>query len=147
MKVILKKDIDKLGSFGDKVEVSGGYARNYLFPKELAWPASANYEKKVGELRKRLRDKDEKEKSEALELAKKIEETSLTIEVDSGEDDKLFGSVTSMDITKKLNDSGFDIDKKIIELDQPIKKLGVYKVPVKLHPEVEASCKIWVVKK
>ena len=147
MKVILKQDIEKLGSFGEKVDVSGGYARNFLFPRDLAWPADSKYEKQISELSRKIEEKSKKQKEAALEIAGKIEETSLTIEMEAGEDDKLFGSVTSMDVAGKLGEAGFDLDKKDIKLDQPIKKLGVYKVAVKLHPEVEAYCKLWVVKK
>ena len=147
MKVILKKDIDKLGKLGDTLEVAGGYARNYLLPRDLAWPAEAKYEKKIADLKKRRDEALQKLKEAALETSKAIENLSITIEVEVGEEEKLFGSVTSMDIEKKLADAGVKIDRKNIILEEPIKKLGVYKVGIKLHPEVEASCKIWVVKK
>lgn len=147
MKVILKQDIKKLGKLGDTIEVAGGYARNYLLPRDLAWPAEAKYEKRITELRAR-REAELAQLKEAAEAVKeKIEALSVTIEVEVGEEDKLFGSVTSMDIEKKIADAGIEVDKKDIVLEEPIKKLGVYKVAVKLHPEVEAVCKVWVVKK
>jgi len=147
MKVILKQDMDKLGKFGDTVEVSAGYARNYLIPKGLVWPNEEKYSSKIDALKSKMESDREKEKEAALEKAKAIEKASVTVEVEAGEDDKLFGSVTNMDVAEKLKAAEIDVDKKDIDISEPIKKLGVYKVDVKLHPEVKASCKVWVVKK
>ncbi len=147
MKVILKKDIDKLGSFGERVEVAPGYARNYLFPGGYAWPDEPRYANRVEGLRRQIEEKMEREKESALETAARIQETSLTVEMEAGEEDRLFGTVTEMDVAVKLQEAGFDIDRKNIEIEEPIKKLGVYKASVRLHPEVEAACKVWVVKK
>lgn len=146
MKVILKEDVEKLGKFGDIINVSDGYARNYLIPKNHAWPYDKKYLKVIDSLRSKIETQKSKEKAEALEKAKKIEETSVTIQVEVGQDEKLFGSVTNIDIAEKLKESGIDIDKKDIQIEEPIKKLGVFKVGIKLHPEVEASCKVWIVK-
>ena len=147
MKIILREDISKLGKFGETLEVSEGYARNYLLPKELAWPYEEKYFVQVENLRKKMAGEQARIKTQAEELAAKINQASVTIEVEAGEEEKLFGSVTSIDIADKLAEAGIKIDKKIIEISEPIKKLGVYKISVKLHPEVEAVCKVWVVKK
>jgi large subunit ribosomal protein L9 len=146
MKIILKEDVEKLGKFGEIVNVSNGYARNYLIPKNQAWPYEKKYLKVIDSLRSKIETQKGKEKDEALEKAKKIEETSVTIQVEVGQDEKLFGSVTNIDIAEKLKESGIDVDKKNIQIEEPIKKLGVFKVGVKLHSEVEASCKVWIVK-
>lgn len=147
MKVILKDNIDRLGKLGDDVEVTDGYARNYLIPRGLVWPYEEKYLKRVENLKNRIKAEKIRQKTEADEKAKKIEETSITIEVEVGEDDKLFGSVTNIDITDKLKEAGIEVDKKNIRIQEPIKKLGVYKVMIKMHPEVETTCKVWVVKK
>lgn len=146
MEIILKKDIEKLGKFGDVIEVSDGYARNYLFPRDLVWPAEGKYLEKIKQLEKSREARVIKEKNEAQELAREIDKISVTVKKKVGEHEKLFGSVTAMDINKKLEMAGVNIDKKDIELPDPIKKLGVYKVDINLHPEVTAKCKVWVVK-
>ncbi len=147
MKVILKEEIKKLGGFGEIVDVKDGYARNYLLPKGLVWKDSEGSRAKVEELQRTLKIEKEKEKEAASELAEKLKDISVTIEVEVGKDDKLFGSVTNIDIAQKLKEEGVDIDKKLIVIEEPIKKLGVYKVDVNLHPEVDAACKVWVVGK
>ncbi|MGM0441046.1 MAG: 50S ribosomal protein L9 [Elusimicrobiota bacterium] len=147
MKVILKKDIEKLGEFGDTVEVKDGYARNYLLPKGFVWPDKDKYRQRVEGLKAKLEAQKEKEIALAKEKAERISDTSVTVEVEVGEDEKLYGSVTNIDIANKLNQEDLDVDKKNIKIDEPIKKLGVYKVTVKVHPEVKATCKVWVVKK
>ncbi len=147
MKVILKKDIEKLGSFGEIVDVKDGYARNYLLPKGFVWPAEDKYRKRVESLKAKIETQKAKEFEQAKEKADRIEDTSVTIEVEVGEDEKLYGSVTNIDIAGKLNREDLDVDKRNIKIDEPIRKLGVYKVKVKVHPKVEATCKVWVVKK
>jgi large subunit ribosomal protein L9 len=147
MKVILKEDIDKLGEFGAVVNVSDGYARNYLIPKQLVWPYDKKYEKMVEELKCKKEAKQVKDVEEAKKKAVEIEGTSVTIQVDVGEEDKLFGTVTNIDIAEKLKEQGIDIDRKDIKIDEAIKQLGVFKVAIKLHAEVAAECKVWVVKK
>ncbi|MBN2407316.1 MAG: 50S ribosomal protein L9 [Elusimicrobia bacterium] len=147
MKLILRKDIEKLGKFGETVNVSNGYARNYLLPRDLAWPFEDKYVNMIGDLRNKMESEKAKAREHAGETAKKIEDISITVEVEVGEEDKLFGSVTNIDIREKLEENGIKVDKKDIQIEEPIKKLGVYKVTVNLHPEVKATCKLWVVKK
>ena len=147
MKIILKKEIKKLGEIGDTVNVSDGYARNYLIPTGAAWPAEEKYWKRIESLRDKVKSTELKKKEKALELAEKIETLSLTVEAEVGEEDRLFGTVTNSDISEKLKEAGVEVDKKNIKIDDPIKKLGVYKVAVSLHQNVEATCKVWVVRK
>jgi large subunit ribosomal protein L9 len=147
MKIILLDDVEKLGKLGDVVEVKKGYARNFLFPRNLAIEA-ADKNLKVLEARKRKREQQfAKEKVQTEELANKIASISCTIPMAAGEEDKLFGSVTTENIVEAFRSEGIDIDKKKIHLVEPIKKLGVYQVEIKLHPEITATTKVWVVKK
>ena len=147
MKVILREEVQKLGASGDVVEVKDGYGRNFLLPRGLALVATETNLKRI-ETEKRLKvDMEEKELESAKAKALKLSSSSLTIQVTVGEDEKLFGSVTSMDIAKVLLQEEIEIDRHDILLDEPIKKLGVYHVQVRLHPEVMATVKVWVVKK
>lgn len=146
MKVILREDVKRLGKPGDVVEVRDGYARNFLIPRNLAVRADAGRLRQLEHERKVLRDKKEKVLKEARALADEIAKTSCTISVQVGEEDKLFGSVTAMDIVDALKKEGVEVDKKSIQLEEPIKSLGVFSVPVKVMPDVEAKLKVWVVK-
>ena len=146
MKVVLKQDIDKLGIAGDIVEVADGYGRNYLLPRGLAIKATAGAEKAAEQIKKTKGRKTQEEKTSLEELAKKLSELSLTIPVQVGEDEKMYGSVTSIDIANMLKQEGIEIDKKKIILKEPIKKLGIFNIQIKLHPEVTAEVKAWVVK-
>lgn len=147
MKVILLKDMEKLGDFGDEIEVKTGYANNYLIPKKFA-VESTKGAVRILESKKREKDRREQQLKEELEeTARKIEATSCTISMDVGEEDKLFGSVTSDMIAESLIAEGVEIDKRKIALEEPIKALGVYNIEVRLHPEVKAQVRIWVVKK
>lgn len=146
MKIILRQDYEKLGSAGDVVEVKAGFARNYLIPKKIAYPALPNYLKMMQEERRQKQQRQLKEKKVAEALAQKLAKVSLTISVSVGEEDRIFGSVTTQDIAEALKNQGFDIDRKKIMLEEPIKALGIYSVPLKLHSEVEAKVKVWVVK-
>lgn len=146
MKVILTQDIPSLGKKTEAVEVKPGYARNYLIPQGKALPANENSMK---QLQIKIRKEElhlSKKKQEAEELAKKLNQVSCTATVQAGEDEKLYGSVSIPDIVKLLGDQGVDIDKNKIILEEPIKALGVYNIPIKLHPEVEATIKLWVVR-
>ncbi len=146
MKVILREDVQKLGKAGDVIEVKDGYARNYLIARNLAVRADAGQLRQLDHERKLLRDKKEKTLKGAKELADKINKASCTIAVQVGEEDKIFGSVTTMDIAKSLSKEGIEVDKKLIEMEEAIKSLGVFTVSVKVNPDVEAKLKVWVVK-
>ncbi|RMF66130.1 MAG: 50S ribosomal protein L9 [Calditrichaeota bacterium] len=146
MKVILQKDYENLGKVGDVVEVKNGFARNYLIPKKFALQATPQNLKVIEQQRKHKEIQASKEKRAAEELAEKLSTVSLTATVAVGEEDKVFGAVTSHNIAELLKAQGYEIDRRKIQLDEPIKALGVYEVPIKLHSEVEAKIKIWVVK-
>ena len=146
MKILLKVDVDSLGQAGDVIEVKEGYARNFLLPKKKAIEATPENMRLVERENLHLQKKASKAEKQAENLAQKIEALSCTISMKAGEADKLFGSVTSMDIEKCLKEEGLEIDRKKILLKVPIKSLGVYTVSIKLHPEVMANMKVWVVK-
>lgn len=146
MDVILMKGVDKLGEMGDTVSVARGYARNYLIPQGMAVLATEGHRKLVAEHMKLETKRDDLRKAGAEELAAKLGELSCTITVQAGEDDKLFGSVGARDIADALKTETNEFETKQIVLDEAIKQLGVYTVPVKLHPEVEVAAKVWVVK-
>ncbi len=146
MKVILKDEVPSLGGVGDVVQVADGYARNYLVPKGLAVKATRGNLKTLGAQRQAWLKKQQRIKEVAVSLKGKLESLSLNFSRKAGEDEKLFGSVTSIDIETALKEKGFDLDRRKINLTEPIKALGVFTVPVKLHPEVSADLKIWVVK-
>ena len=147
MKVILKDDITNLGKCGEIVKVKDGYGRNYLNPRNLAVVATRGNPKSIGEitLQKSLRDK--KRRREAEQLKDALEKISCTAEVQVGEEDRVFGSVTSQNIADLLAPQGFIVDRRNINLEEPIKALGVYTVPIKVERDVVANLKVWVVKK
>ncbi len=147
MEVILKEDVSKIGKAGDKVEVKDGYARNYLIPKGLALGVTAANEKVIQIQREKNIRKEEEVKAGAEAIAKKLEEISCTIAMNVGEDDKLFGAVTTADVAATLSAEGVVIDKKDIVFEDEMPKLGIYYFKVKLHPEVTQRVKLWVVKK
>lgn len=146
MKIVLVSDVKDLGAQGDIVEVKAGYARNYLIPRKIALPATESNLHVATERRKQMVITDEKEKRAAQELATRLAKVSITVSVQAGEDEKLFGSVTSREIGKLLEEQGFTVDRKKILLEDPIKSLGVFNVPIRLHNEVEAMVKVWVVR-
>jgi len=147
MKVILRQDFESLGKFGEVVNVKNGYARNFLIPHKIVMPMTKGNLKILEEEKKREQSKKDKDKKTATELAEKLEKVSITAQVTVGEEDKVFGSVTAQTIAGLLSEKGFEIDKKAIMLDEPIKALGIYTIGIKLHSEVEAKVKVWVVKK
>ena len=147
MKIILRDDQEKLGKRGEVVEVASGYARNFLLPRGLAFKATPKNMKLFEEEKRVEAAHKRKEEKEVKELSKKLSEISCTIAVQTGEDEKLYGSVTSLDIAEALAREGFEIDKRKVILDEPIKTLGIYHIPVKLHADVTAEAKVWVVKK
>jgi large subunit ribosomal protein L9 len=146
MKVILRKEHEKLGAIGDVVEVKDGYARNYLFPRKFAYPATEGAMAALEEEKKQAERRQHKELKGSEKLAADLEKVSITIQMKVGEDEKLFGSVTAQMIADALKEQGFSIDKRIIELDEPIKALGIYNVNVKLHQNVTGKVKVWVVR-
>lgn len=145
MKVILKEDVKNLGHMGEVVNVSDGYARNFLFPKNFAVEANTKNIKEFEHNKKVIFEKAAKIKESYKSVADKLSSLSLTIKAKTGEDDKLFGSVTNMNIAEALASEGYDIDKKKIIMDEPIKRLGEYSVTIKLHPELSAEVKVQVV--
>jgi len=146
MKIILRLDHEKLGGAGTIINVKPGFARNFLIPQGMAMVASNANLKRFENEKLQLGWKQEKEKRDAQDLAKILENISCTITVQVGEEDKLFGSVTSQHIAESLEEQGYKIDKRKIILEEPIKSLGIYSVPIKLHSDVEAKIKVWVVK-
>lgn len=144
MEVILREDVPQLGHRGDLVKVKPGYARNYLIPRKLAMPATAGARKQVTDMKAANARKDAREKSGAESLAAQLGELTLTISAKAGEQDQLFGSVTTMDIAAALEAKGFNIDRRTIELEEPIKTIGEYSVPVRLHHDVTAAVKVAV---
>jgi len=147
MKVILLEDIDRLGKMGEIVAVKEGYARNFLIPKNKAKPATPGNLKMLQALNKKKAAEEAKILEAAKAVADKISRLSLTIGAQAGEEEKLFGSVSNEMIAEALAEEGINIDKREIVLDEPIKKLGVYQVTVKVHPEVKANLRVWVIKK
>jgi large subunit ribosomal protein L9 len=145
MKIILTKDVDALGMTGQIFDVARGYARNYLIPQGFALEATAQNLKRMEGERQKVEDRMLKAKEEAERARDRIAEVVLTIPQKVGEEDKLYGSVTTMDIAAHLEKQGISIDRRKIHLDKPIKALGEFDVPVRLHPEVTAAVKVVVV--
>jgi large subunit ribosomal protein L9 len=146
MKVILRKDQEKLGLVGAVVDVRDGYARNFLIPQGIAYPASEGSVRALDEEKKQAQRRETKQLKSSQTLATEIEKLSLTIKVKVGEDEKLFGSVTSQDIADAVKEKGIELDKRIIEIPEPIKTLGIYTLDVKIHPKVTGKLKVWVVR-
>ena len=146
MEVILLSDVEKLGNAGDVVAVKEGYARNYLVPQKKAILCTKGNRKMIEEQKRLVALRKGKEKERFMQLAEKISSISCTISAQAGEEDKLYGAVTNADIQKALTTEGIELDKRKIQLEEPIKKLGIYTVEIELHPEVKASLKVWVVK-
>jgi len=145
MKVILRKEHDKLGQIGTITDVKDGYARNYLIPRGIAYPATDGSMRALDEEKKQAERRSNKEMKESEKLAVNLDKVSLTVKMKVGEDEKLFGSVTSQMISDALKEQGFTIDKRVIDLEEPIKALGIYTVNVKLHQSVIGKVKVWVV--
>jgi large subunit ribosomal protein L9 len=148
IKLILRQDINKLGDAGDVVAVRAGYARNYLLPQGLAYAATAANMRQLEEERKRAEVRARRDYLEAKRRAAQLEAVSLTFHANAGEESKLFGSITAADIAGRLNEQSldFEVDRRWIELEEPIKALGVYNVPVRLHTDVKPEVKVWVIK-
>jgi len=146
MQIVLKEDIERLGRRGEVVKVADGYARNYLLPLGKALPATPGNLKVIDREKRRYVARLVKEKGDNETLARRIQALSLTLVRKVGESDVLYGSVTSSDIAEGLEKEGIVVDKRRIQLVDPIKSLGIYQVPIRLHPEVTAEAKVWVVK-
>jgi large subunit ribosomal protein L9 len=146
MEVILKEDVNKLGSRGDVVKVAEGYGRNYLLPRKLAIVANESNKAVIAQMKAAAVRRSAKEKSQAEELAKQFEGLSVTFERRSGEHDQLFGSVTSGDIAEGVAKKGLNLDRRQIQLHDPLKTLGEFTVPVKLHKDVTAHLKVVIEK-
>jgi len=146
MRVVLREDIDKLGRRGEVREVAAGYARNFLLPKGKALQATEGNMKRVEQERRRYAVQVAKDKEDAAAVARRIAGVSCTIVRKVGENDQLYGSVTASDIAEHLAKDGIEIDKRRILLEEPIKALGIYTVPVRLHADVQGEVRVWVVK-
>jgi len=144
MKIILQEDVKNLGRRGDEVSVANGYGRNFLIPRKLAVLATENNLKQLNHHKKILMDRNKKELKGAQDFAAKLSQIHCAIRRKAGEEGKLFGSVTSQDIAEHLKENGIEIDKRKIVLDEPLKSLGSFMVPVKLHPEVALELKVTV---
>ena len=145
VEMILMQDVKELGVAGQVVKVANGYARNYLLPNKLAAPVTEGTRRQLAKLQVQREAEKKAATEKARDLAAAIQKGSYTITVKVGEGEKMFGSVTSGDILKVLAAQGFELDKHAVELEEPIKELGVFEVKVKVHPEVEALIKVWVV--
>ena len=147
MEVILNKDVADIGKAGSIVQVKEGFARNFLFPRDLAKPATSG-SLKILEQEKQIKSaQSAKLKEESIGLQKRLNSLSLTIPALTQGEEKLYGSISAHDISEALKNEGFSIDKSNIDLVEPIKSLGIYEIQVKLHPEVTAKLKLWIVRK
>ncbi|MBF0336235.1 MAG: 50S ribosomal protein L9 [Nitrospirae bacterium] len=144
MKVILKDDIANLGNMGSIVNVANGYARNYLLPRNLAVEASERNLKALRHESRNIEERIKKLKTTAGDLATRLSSVTITLTAKAGEEGKLFGSITSKDISEALVGVGFTVDKRKIHLDSPIKRIGEHVVKVRIHPEVSADLKVEV---
>jgi large subunit ribosomal protein L9 len=146
MEVILKEDVTKLGSRGDVVKVAEGYGRNFLLPHKLAIEATSGNKKVVEQMRAGALRRSAKEKAQAEELSKQFDGLSVSFQRRSGENDQLFGSVTSSDIAEALEKKGFSLDRRKIQIHEPLKTVGEFTIPVKLHKDVTAHLKVVIEK-
>jgi len=146
MKVILRQNYESLGQVGDLVDVKEGFARNFLIPRKIAYVALKGNILALEEEKKNIAKKKQQEVHAAETLASEIEKVSVTIPVQVGEEDKIFGSVTTQMIADALKEKGYEIDKRKIEIEEPIKSLGIYGISIKLHSSVTSNVKVWVVR-
>jgi len=147
MKIILRDDVENVGRTGEVVTVKDGYARNYLIPRKLAITASPGNLRAIDQVKMQKDQRDKKRMRDGDRIKVALEKVSITAEVQVGEEDKVFGSVTSAHMAELLKDKGFTIDKRDILLEEPLKALGVYTVDVKIDRDIVAKIKVWVVKK
>lgn len=146
MDVILRQAVENLGHPGDLVKVSQGYARNFLLPRGIAVEATEGNKRRIAQEKARLEAAEAQRRQTASDYATTLEQVSLTFAARVGEEGKLFGSVTAADIAMQLEAQGIQIEKRQIELHEPIKALGVYRIPIKLHADVKPEIKVWVIK-
>jgi large subunit ribosomal protein L9 len=146
MDVILRQDVEKVGRAGDMVTVKDGFGRNFLLPRGLAYLATDGNKKRIDAERAQKGKKHAAEVAAHKDVAARLEAVSLTFTMKAGEGDKLFGSVTASDVAERLKAEGFALDKKAVDLEEPLRALGVYKVPVRLHAEVKPEVRVWVVR-
>lgn len=144
MKVILSENVPHLGDMGATVTVADGYARNYLFPRNLAVPADSGSAREMEHQRRIITRREEKVRAELTQEAKNLEGLTIEIKARAGENEKIFGSVTTALIAQKLHELGHQFDRKQIQLEEPIKSLGIYSVPVRLMKDITADIKVWV---
>jgi large subunit ribosomal protein L9 len=147
MKVILRQNLEALGTIGDVVEVKDGYARNYLIPREMAYRSTPGALRAIETEKRKYEAQMAKLEQEAKSQAERLESVSITIPMKVGDEDRLFGSVTSIMIAEELSRQGYEVDRRNITMDEPIKHLGMFDVPIKLHSNVTASLKVFVVNK
>jgi len=146
MRVILKSEVNNLGDAGDIVKVADGYGRNYLIPRGLAIPALEGSMREL-EHQKRMAEAIRRKKLVAAQdLARQLEGTAVSIRRETGDDDKLFGSVTNRDIAEALGEEGIEVDRRSIEVDEPIRSIGLFNIPVRLHREVTAQVRVYVIR-
>ena len=146
MDVILRQAVDNLGHPGDLVKVSAGFGRNFLLPRGIAVEATEGNKRRIAQEKARLEAAESERRQGAEQFATKLEQVSLTFSARVGEEGKLFGSVTAADIAHQLEVQGITIERRQIDLHEPIKALGVYRVPIKLHADVKPEIKVWVIK-
>lgn len=147
MEVILTEDIPKLGNAGDVVKVKDGYARNFLLPQKKALSSDSKNLKALEFQKKMIETKQERIRKTSEEVASKLENLEITIEKEAGTQDRLFGSVTNMEIASALKKEGIQVGKHLIVLESPIKTLGTFEIKLRLHPEISTCFKLWVVRK
>jgi large subunit ribosomal protein L9 len=143
--VLLMTNVPNLGTEGEVVQVADGYARNYLFPKKMGAPVTAAAKARLQHMQAEREVKRQEALSAAQALADRLRDVSCTIAVKTGEDEKLYGSVTAADIAASVKEQGIELDRHVLDLEHPIKELGVFDVKLNLHPDVEAALKVWVV--
>ncbi|MDT8435973.1 MAG: 50S ribosomal protein L9 [Gemmatimonadota bacterium] len=145
VRIILRQDVEKLGDAGEVVDVKAGYARNFLLPQGLAYEATDANLRRLEEERRHVAARSTRDLERAEAVGERLAGVAVTFHVKAGEEGRLFGSVTTADIAQALAEQGHEIDRHIIQLDEPIKQLGVYKVPVRLHADVQPEISVWVV--
>ena len=145
MKVILRQEVENLGNIGDVVSVKDGYARNFLIPRGMAYYASPRALRMIESEKIQHERRMQKMKTSAELLAMKLGDVQITIPMQVGEEDRLFGTVTSLMIAQELADRGYELDRRSIMIEEPIRSLGIFDVKIKLHPEVIATIKVWVI--